>query len=125
MTKEEIVERLLQTSFVCLDDDKEERELWEGNVGIMYSLLIESINKEKQSFVSFEAKKAVDKFTFTPSYDNFHYAAHHLILSLIIGRIAIGEKFASDAIEEVAQCGQFDKKLKRRLEIYAIYGNEK
>lgn len=102
----DLINKLLSLNFICLDDDKEERENWENGGAICQAdFLAEKIGGK--GFISFKTRELQLKHLETGDYNDFHLCAHYLMIDYLVCYVALNAELVSleFIIEETLRCG--------------------
>lgn len=116
MNRGELIRKLQNLEFVCIDDNEIERRVWELGGFEQAKDFLESTLDDRKRYISLKAKQMIDNFNETQNwYNDFHLIAHLIILDTIIGLVGAGLPVRGDKIEHTFGCSEGAETLQNAL----------
>lgn len=122
MTKNEIIAALQNLNFVCVDDDAETKEAFER---LDHRESFFAYHLGRKGYVSLRTYEQIQKHAVTENYDDFHLAAHYIMIDAIISHVATGiEVELALLIEDTLRCAS-DKNSRLIDALYGMISEQK
>lgn len=129
MTKMDVIDSLASIDFVCDNEqDDVDRKAFEPMI-----LRSPELGKRcldmwiSKYYVSFKSKALIERYELEPTWDNFHLAAHWLMIDRIVAAVALDGNVKSCVKECIAltlKCGNIDYVTLAWVEFYANVNQE-
>lgn len=124
MNKQEVIVALSSINFICDDEtENQDRETFEPIIKRNPEVGLECLKIwMSKYYVSLTSKALIDRFEQSPTWENFHFASHFLMLDRIIAAVALDGNVTSqvaECIDLTLKCGNINSEVLMWVEFYA------